>query len=92
MALTKTDLQAIRKLVREEVQTEVSDQLGPVKTSIEANHQAILKTQKEVKKNRKEIKFVRKALNGIIEELDKINDRFGNRLTKVETKLNLASA
>lgn len=75
--LTKSDIEQIRGVVREEVEMVVEEQIDPLK--------------KDVKILKKSVKKIEKTLDVAIKAFDEEDVKMAKRITKIEQHLNFPS-
>lgn len=80
MSLTKSDLQAIRSIVQEEVKKEVEQQLKPV-------HKKLNEHSKILKEHSKELAYLRKTANVTISYFEKEDKKLEKRVARIESRL-----
>jgi|WetSurMetagenome_2_1015567.scaffolds.fasta_scaffold06078_6 hypothetical protein len=88
--LTKTDLNQIRGVVREEVDVVIEDRLKPIRKELSQVGQVIdEKLDKKLKPIKKDLKYLKKTLDIVVENYDENDVRLERRIKKIETHIGL---
>ena len=93
--LTKTDLQQIQKLMREEIEVEAQRTRDELQAEIKLSRMEINTALGKIEDRLKsvEVKFskIQKDIDVIISYFDRENISFGKRITRIEHHLQLAT-
>ncbi|MDO8583259.1 MAG: hypothetical protein Q7R51_01910 [bacterium] len=86
--LTKTDLNQIRGVVRDEVEIVVEDKLKPIRKALSQIGQVIDEKLRPIKKD---LKYLKTTVNLIVKNYDEADVKLERRVRKIETQIGLAS-
>ena len=90
--LTKTDLNQIRGVVREEVDVVVGEKLKPIKTDLNQIGQVIdEKLDYKLKPIKKDLRYLRKTVDLIVRDYDEADVKLERRVRKIEHHVGLTS-
>ena len=87
--LTKTDLNQIRGVVRDEVGEIVDQKLEPIKKNINGLVQDVTSLKKDMSNVKRDVKYLRKTANVIVKNYDEGDVMLGRRVKKIEQHLGL---